>query len=162
VEINADAVRLARKHLADNKIRNVEVHQGDAKTTGIPRESFDLATARLVLVNVPEPERIVDEMVALVKPGGMVALHEADWGLNLCDPPLAAWDRLRGVLVDYSKLNGIDPLYCEAGPANASSGRTSGSSSQSKLSTFFQWTIRGGPSYCSSLRTCVIEYWLRV
>jgi len=110
VEINADSVRLARKHLADNKIRNVEVHQGDAKTTGLPRESFDLATARLVLVNVPEPERIVDEMVALVKPGGMVALHEADWGLKLCDPPLAAWDRLRGVLVDYSKLNGIDPF----------------------------------------------------
>ena len=108
VEINADLVRLAREYLADNKIGNVEVHQGDAKTTGLPRESFDLATARLVLVNVPEPERIVDEMVALVKPGGMVALHEADFGYNQCDPPLPAWDHLLGVLVDYSKLNGID------------------------------------------------------
>jgi SAM-dependent methyltransferase len=108
VEINADAVALARKHLADNEIRNVEVLQGDAKATGLPRESFDLATARLVLVNVPQPERIVDEMAALVKPGGEVALHEADWGLNPYDPPLASWDRLLGVLMDYSKPNGID------------------------------------------------------
>jgi SAM-dependent methyltransferase len=116
VEINADAVALARKHLADKEIRNVEVLQGDAKATSLPRESFDLATARLVLVNVPQPERIVDEMAALVKPGGAVALHEADWGLNVCDPPLAAWDRLLGVLIDYSKPNGIDPFIARRVP----------------------------------------------
>ena len=116
VEINADAVALARKHLADNEIKNVEVLQGDAKATDLPRESFDLATARLVLVNVPQPQRIVDEMAALVKPSGAVAFHEADWGLHLCDPPLAAWDRLLGVLLDYSKLNGIDQFIARRVP----------------------------------------------
>lgn len=116
VEINEDAVTLARKYLADNKIQNVEVHQGDAKTTGLPRESFDLATARLVLVNIPEPERIVDEMVALVKVGGVVAFHGADLAFTLCDPPLAAWDRLWGALLDYSKLNGIDPFIARRVP----------------------------------------------
>jgi hypothetical protein len=55
-------------------------------------------------------------MAALVKPGGAVALHEADWGLNLCDPPLAAWDRLLGVLVDYSKANGINLLVARRVP----------------------------------------------
>jgi SAM-dependent methyltransferase len=110
VEINADAVALARRYLADKKIEKVEVRQGDGKTTGLPRESFDLATARLVLVNIPEPERIVAEMVALVKTGGFVALHEVDWGFRVCDPPLAAFDRLVGLFVDYSKANGIDPF----------------------------------------------------
>ena len=116
VEINADAAALARKHLADNGIRNVEVLQRDAEATGLPRDSFDLATARLVLVNIPQPERIIDEMAALVKPGGAVALHEADWGLQLCDPPLAAWDRMLGLLMDYSEANGIDPFIARRVP----------------------------------------------
>jgi len=106
LEISADAVALARRYLADQKIGNVEVRQSDGKATDLPRESFDLATARLVLVNIPEPERIVREMVALVKPGGVVALHEADWGLEYGS--LAALDRLLSVFADYSKANGID------------------------------------------------------
>jgi len=74
----------------------------------LSRESFDFATARLVLVNIPEPERIVSEMTKLVKPGGVVALHEVDWGVHLYDPPLAALERLLRLFIDYSKANGID------------------------------------------------------
>jgi ubiquinone/menaquinone biosynthesis C-methylase UbiE len=70
IEMSEEAVGLARAFLADLQIGNVEVRQGDAKATGLPRGSFDLATARLVLVNVPAPEAIVAEMAALVKPGG--------------------------------------------------------------------------------------------
>src|SRR5215469_783739 len=65
---------------------------------------------RPVLVNIPEPERIVAEMVALVKSGAVVALREADWSAHVCDPPLRAWDRLKQALVSYSEANGID-LY---------------------------------------------------
>jgi hypothetical protein len=63
---------------------------------------------RLVLVNVPRPEEIVAEAVRLVRPGGMVAFHEADAVAHVCDPPLAAWTRLRALLNRYAELNGID------------------------------------------------------
>ena len=66
IEMSDHAVELARRFLAEHRLVNVEVRQGNGKATGLPRESFDLATARLVLVNVPEPERIIQEMVALV------------------------------------------------------------------------------------------------
>ncbi len=108
VEMSDEAVTLARRFLQDNRLSNAEVRQGNGKSTGLPRQSFDLATARLVLVNVPEPEQVVAEMVALVKPGGVVALHEADWGAHVCDPPLPAWDRLNQLLNTYSCGNGID------------------------------------------------------
>ena len=49
-------------------------------------------------------------MVALVRPGGVVALHEADWIAHVCDPPLPAWDRLRQALDTYSESKGMD-LY---------------------------------------------------
>ena len=79
LERNESTVRLARKFVAEHQLRNVEVLEADAKSTSLPRASFDLVHARLVLVNVPEPERVVEEMIALARPGGVVASHEADW-----------------------------------------------------------------------------------
>ncbi len=108
IERNAEFAALARKFVAARGLRNTRVLDGDAKATGLARESFDLAHARLVLVNVPEPERVVAEMVALVRPGGMVASHEADYLAHLCDPPCPAWDRLFAVYEAYSRASGID------------------------------------------------------
>ena len=62
---------LARRFVADHALP--QVGEGDAYDTGLPRASFDGAHMRFVLVNVPEPERIVREMVSLVRPGGWVA-----------------------------------------------------------------------------------------
>lgn len=59
-------------------------------------------------MNVPEPETIVAEMAALVRPGGVVALHEADRVTHLCDPPLPAWNRLQEILEIYSRANKMD------------------------------------------------------
>ena len=108
VERSEDAVGMAKQLIADRGLGNVEVLHGDARATGLPRGAFDVATARLVLVNVPQPEEIVAEAVALVRPGGVVAFHEADWGAHICDPPLPAWDRLAELLAAYSRSNGID------------------------------------------------------
>jgi ubiquinone/menaquinone biosynthesis C-methylase UbiE len=108
VERSEEAVRLARGFVVDRNLANVEVIHGDGRATGLPRGASDFATARLVLVNVPHPEQIVAEMVALVRPGGIVALYEADWLGSLCDPPLPAWNRLFDLLHAYSSRNGID------------------------------------------------------
>jgi ubiquinone/menaquinone biosynthesis C-methylase UbiE len=108
LERSESTVRLARKFVAERQLRNVEVLEADAKSTGLPRASFDVVHARLVLVNVPEPQRVVEEMIALARPGGVVASHEADWGAFLCNPPSPAWDRLLEVFLAYSRNNGID------------------------------------------------------
>jgi ubiquinone/menaquinone biosynthesis C-methylase UbiE len=103
-------VDLARRFLRDRGVTNAEVLEADAYDTGLPRASFDAAHMRLVLVNVPEPERIVAEVVALVRPGGMIASQEADFVGHLCDPPLAAWTRLLDAYHAYTRARGID-LY---------------------------------------------------
>jgi SAM-dependent methyltransferase len=94
VERSAHFVELARRFVNDHALTQVEVREGDAYDTGLPRASFDGAHMRLVLVNVPEPEKIVREMVSLVRPGGWVASFEADFMGFVCDPPLPAWGRL--------------------------------------------------------------------
>jgi SAM-dependent methyltransferase len=108
LERNESTARLARKFVAERQLRNVEVLEADAKSTRLPRASFDVVHARLVLVNVPEPQHVVEEMIALARPGGVVASHEADWGAFLCNPPSPAWDRLLEVFLAFSCNNGID------------------------------------------------------
>ena len=108
IERDGQSASSARKFVEERQLVNVEVMRGDAKATGLRRSSFDVVHARLVLVNVPEPERVVEEMVALVRPGGMVVSHEADFVPHLCDPPSAAWKRLFEVFEGYSRANGID------------------------------------------------------
>jgi ubiquinone/menaquinone biosynthesis C-methylase UbiE len=109
VERSADAVALACQLVADRGFRNVEVLERDARSTGLPHSSFDVATSRLVLVNIPRPEQVVAEAAALVRPGGWVAFHEADYVSHVCDPPSEAWTRLVELLHVYSERNGIDP-----------------------------------------------------
>jgi len=106
----ADAVNLARTLIDERDLKNVEVLCRDARSTELPRAAFDVVTARLVLVNIPEPRQIVAEAAALVRPGGWIALHEADWIAHVCDPPSDAWRTLVELFVAYSERNGIDPF----------------------------------------------------
>ena len=108
VERNEDAVRLARQFVAERKLVNVDVVHADGRSTGLPKSSYDFATARFVLVNVPHPQQIIAEMVTLVRPGGTVALYEADLLGVFCDPPLPAWNQLIEVLQAYAEMNEID------------------------------------------------------
>ena len=108
IERSPHFVHLARRFVAENALAQVEVREGDAYNTGLARGSFDGAHMRLVLVNVPQPERIVREMVSLVRPGGWVASFEADFIGLTYDPPLQALTRLLDAYKAYSAAQGID------------------------------------------------------
>lgn len=108
VERSAEQVQRARRFVPDCHLTNVEVLHADGRQTGLPEQSFDLATARLVLVNVPQPQDLVREMVRLVRPGGVVALHEAESTTQRCDPPHHAQTRLLELLNTSAGMDGID------------------------------------------------------
>jgi 2-polyprenyl-3-methyl-5-hydroxy-6-metoxy-1,4-benzoquinol methylase len=110
IEVSEEAVDFARAFVAERGLSNVEVMCGDARATGLDRESFDVVTSRLVLVNVPHPEEIVREAVALARPGGAVAFHEIDFVAVLCDPPSRAFTALVDLFVTFTRSNGND-LY---------------------------------------------------
>jgi SAM-dependent methyltransferase len=110
IERSPHFASLARRFAADHALPQIEVREGDAYDTGLPRASFDGAHMRLVLVTVPEPERIVREMASLVRPGGWIASFEADFLAHICDPPLPEWTRLVDIYTAYSAAQGIDPF----------------------------------------------------
>jgi SAM-dependent methyltransferase len=108
LERDPATVALGQEFVAARGLANVEIVQRDARATSLPRASFDLVHMRLVLINVPEPDTIVAELVALARPGGIVAVHEVDWCSFFCEPPLPAWTRLMAAFVAHASATGSD------------------------------------------------------
>jgi SAM-dependent methyltransferase len=86
----------------------VEFTEADATATGLPDHTFDLVHARTLLLNVQNPEEILDEMVRIAKPGSVVALQEPDASAWNCDPPHPAFAILRGAILDAYRRTGKD------------------------------------------------------
>jgi SAM-dependent methyltransferase len=108
IDRSAHFVELARRFVTDLGLTQIEVRQGDAYDTGLPRASFDGAHMRLVLVTVPKAELIVREIVSLVRPGGWVASFEADFLPHGLDPPAPEFSRLLSAFQAYAASQGID------------------------------------------------------
>jgi SAM-dependent methyltransferase len=103
--------------LAQRGLRNARLVRGDAYATGLPRGTFDLAHTRLLLINLTDPARALAELVALVRPGGVVAVQDIDQVPWLCEPPHPAWDALVSTFLLLWRANGLDPLIGHRLPA---------------------------------------------
>lgn len=110
LEKNPQTAALARRFVRERGLPGVEIVEADGRATGLPRASFDLVHARLVMVNVPAPAEILQEMIALTRPGGVVASHEADYSPHRCEPSHPSWDRLLAVHEAHALDRGIDPF----------------------------------------------------
>lgn len=58
----------------------------DAYATHLPHHSFDLVVCRHMLQAVPEPHKVIDEMLRVLKPGGTIHLLVEDYSLMLFHP----------------------------------------------------------------------------
>jgi len=101
-------LEMGRGVVAELGLQNVQLIQGEAAASGLPEASFDFAHARLVLINVPNPEEVLREMTALVRIGGVVAVQDLDWISWTCEPSHPAWDRLISILTAVRRARGLD------------------------------------------------------
>jgi SAM-dependent methyltransferase len=90
VGIDASAAQLdqarAQLHPGGGNISFVEA---SATNTGLPPESFDLVYCRFLLIHLPEPERALAEMRALLRPGGILVCEDGDLTSAGSEPPSA-------------------------------------------------------------------------
>jgi SAM-dependent methyltransferase len=110
VGLDASAAQLAqaRERLNGNGT-NTRFVEASATGTGLPPGSFDLVYCRFLLLHLPEPERALGEMRALLKPGGILVCEDGDLTSAGSEPPsaLGAFADLFGRLgpvrgVDYT------------------------------------------------------------
>jgi len=98
-----------RRSCKELDLSDVEIVEADATATGLASDTFDLVHTRLVLVNVFDPDRVLAEMLRLVRPGGVVAAQEVDISGFGCFPSHPAYDRLLAAIV-ATWQDGRDPF----------------------------------------------------
>jgi SAM-dependent methyltransferase len=80
IDRSAGYISLARRGFTSSRARFAV---GDAQALPVPERRFDVAVSALVLNFVPEPERMIREMVRTVRPGGQVALYVWDYAAGM-------------------------------------------------------------------------------
>ena len=78
LDINADIVAEARRRMADLGIK-AEFVGGDAYELPFSDNSFDRCQSERVFAHLTDPERALEEIKRVLKPGGLVAFHDPDW-----------------------------------------------------------------------------------
>jgi ubiquinone/menaquinone biosynthesis C-methylase UbiE len=68
---------VARDHLAQLGIDNVEVREGDLTQPPLNDDSIDAAVANMVLHHAEDPTGMLAEMTQVARPGGWVAITDA-------------------------------------------------------------------------------------
>jgi SAM-dependent methyltransferase len=108
IDFSAAQLAQARERLR-SRGPNTTFVEASACDTGLPRESFDLVYSRFLLIHLTEPEWALREMLALLKPNGILVCEDGDLTSSGSEPAsaLGAFADLFGRLgpargVDYT------------------------------------------------------------
>lgn len=100
VERDPDAVRRAARSAQDAGLHNVEFREGDLEAlAGIDGE-FDAVVGRLVLMYLSDPASALRQATSLLRPGGLVCLHEGDFTYMWSSADTPTWQRLKCWVMD--------------------------------------------------------------
>ncbi len=80
VEILPQSVTYARQHHGRLAPR-LDFKVGDAFALEFPDQRFDFVTCRHMLQSVPEPQRVIAELIRVTRPGGRLHLLVEDYGM---------------------------------------------------------------------------------
>jgi len=75
IDLSADMLQRAREKVARRGLRHVKsLDVMDACHLTFPDKAFDAVTAQFLITLVPDPERALDEMARVLRPGGEIVL----------------------------------------------------------------------------------------
>jgi SAM-dependent methyltransferase len=99
VDLHQANISAAGEFVQSAGLNNVTLIQADAFQTNLPRESFDLVHVRFMFSPLGRDAQLLQEMLDLVRPGGVVVIQESCEAGYECYPPQSAWQRLKEVTI---------------------------------------------------------------
>lgn len=109
------AVDLDTRLLDELDVPGLEVRRLDVAADELPQAAFDLVHTRLVLIHVPDRDRVLAKLVSAVRPGGLLLLEEDDTypiDATADGPYRAAWDAFAAMTIGA----GLDPAWARTLP----------------------------------------------
>jgi SAM-dependent methyltransferase len=86
VDVDAGQIEAARRSAAERGIENAEFQAGSVLGLPFEDESFDVAYANAVLFYLREPTRALAEMRRVLRPDGLAAVSDDDFGTIVISP----------------------------------------------------------------------------
>jgi SAM-dependent methyltransferase len=108
VDAAEEVVARAEAARAEAGAANVRFEAGDAYELAFADESFDVAHAHQVLHHLIDPVRALREMRRVLRPGGLLATRETDYGAYLWAPDDPRLDRWLALFHQVAAHNGGD------------------------------------------------------
>lgn len=99
----------ARETLTEAGADNVSLQQGDVYALGAADDSFDVVHAHQVLQHLGDPVAALREMLRVCKPGGTVAVRDADYAAMTWYPADVRIDRWLEIYRAVAHGNGAEP-----------------------------------------------------
>jgi len=91
-------------------LTNIEPHVMDAQKLEVAPDSVDIVYSRWVLCFVSAPELVVEGIAKVLRPGGVLAVHEyANYATQTLAPESAAFQRVVEAIIKSWRQRGGDP-----------------------------------------------------
>jgi len=105
---DANDVAAARAFAQENNLKNVEIFTMESFDADRARPSFDLTHARFTLASAGRDADLLQQMIALTRPGGVIAVEEPDTSAWTFYPPHPAWEKLKTAILAAIARSGGD------------------------------------------------------
>jgi SAM-dependent methyltransferase len=107
IDVVPEVLEQAREAAAG--LGNVSFGTGDVYALDYPDDTFCVVHAHQVLQHLGDPVRALREMSRVCKPGGLVAVRDADYGAMVWYPDLPVLDDWRALYEQVARGNGGEP-----------------------------------------------------
>jgi len=100
IERDPAAVASATDRVRRAEVDNVRFIEGDVQALDAITGTFDAVVGRLVLMYLPDPVDAIRRAAGVVRPGGLVCLHEGDMTYDWASPMTPLWTQMRAWFIE--------------------------------------------------------------
>ncbi len=108
IDVSAEILDLARSHAAEQGVENVSFETADVYALPFEDGSFDVAFGHQVLQHLADPGAALVEVGRVLRPGGIVAVRDADYGTMVHWPRDERIERFLALYHAVAARNGGD------------------------------------------------------